>query len=216
MEEKEHAESSSDSTSNKQFESDKFLIDSQKCLYKKVDGELKLLQKLSKKVFEVNFYDGKLYFIDTFGDCFVIENDEPVFLFGILSYPAHFSVLNHRIYAIDKHSRVWVTDLDGEILNIAFVDSEIMKIHLSENYCSISTNGLKKKIAYGKTEEIDRTERVLLVFDRSFDLLSKIDIEKVVEFGENHISYEVGGNKITLRIDNYDSRKKLKSSVLEC
>lgn len=199
----------------KEFACGDFIVNDQKCLFKKEKDDKILIQKLARNLFKMCLFEEKVYFIDAFGDCFVIENDKVVFLFGILSYPQYFAVLNHRIYAVDKYSRIWVHELDGEILNIAFGQENILSMQINENYCYLVTNGEKNEIEYGINKEIDKSERKLMLFDRSFDLLNEYKIEKLVDSSHNSISYQLDNKVICLRIDDYDSRKKLKSRIQE-
>ncbi|KAM0679925.1 hypothetical protein GINT2_001866 [Glugoides intestinalis] len=187
----------------------KFIVNDQKYLFKKEKDDKIFIQKLARNIFKMCLFEEKVYFIDAFGDCFLIENEKTVFLFGILSYPQYFTVLNHRIYAVDKYSRIWVHELDGEILNIAFAQENILSMQINENYCHIVTNGKKNEVEYGQDKQIDITERKLMIFDRSFVLLNEYTIEKLVESNNQRISYQLNGNLICLKIDDYNSRKNL-------
>lgn len=172
--------------------SNKFNVDSNKNLTKIVDGEDKFITKLSKSVFKMIEYEKETYFIDSFGDCFKIT-DQPKFLFGILSQPSFFSILNDKVYSVDKYSRVWVHSLAGEIINIGFVQENIIKCHFGTNFYFIATDGELNKINYYEEKEI-KNERKLIIFNISFEILKAIEIDKIIEFSEDKVKYEKDNN----------------------
>lgn len=201
---------------------DKFLVDSDKNLFKIKNGEKIFIQKLKKHILKVVEFEESCFFMDTFGDCFRFNNQiedsscDLTFLFGVLSTPLYFNVLNNRIYTVDKYSRAWVHDLDGEIINIAFINENILDIHVNNNYCCAVTDGNERKIEYriepGKANEKETTNsNRVKIFDRSFDLLRCLSVDRVISVENDKISYETMGNKVELRIDDHNARKSLKA-----
>lgn len=155
-------------------------------------------------------YDGNYYFIDTFGDCFQIK-ETIVFLFGILSQPAYFHILNSRIYTIDKYSRAWVHDLEGEILNISFLKEKVINANIRTDYCSVTTDGKPLIIDYTeKQDQDDIVENKLMIFDRSFELIRSLDIEKVLKYEDTCISVIMNGKEKEISVKDHKARKSLK------
>ena len=188
-----------------------FKIDQEKNLFRKVQNEYILIQKLKKDIYKMANFGNDVYFMDTFGDCFVIK-DTPVFIFGILSQPLYFNVYNNRIYSIDKYSRVWVHDLEGEILNISFLKENIQNVNIRSDYCSVTTDGELVTVDYDfKNEKQNNTvEKKLMIFDRSFELIKCLNIDRVVEYQDSHISIVVDGKAKELSVKDHNARKSLR------
>lgn len=196
------------STEDKTFENGRFKVDPRKNLYRKAAGSYSLVQKLNKPIYALATYGDKAYFIDTFGDCYAIDSSIH-FLFGILSNPLYFAVRNDRIYALDKYSRMWVHDLEGEILNVSFLKENICTVVIKELYCSVTTDGNKRVIDYGKQCEMGSSskEKKAIVCDRSFTILKEIQLDRMIEFGSDSIAYETNGN--TTKISFQNSKENL-------
>lgn len=194
---------------------DKFLVDSEKNLFRMENNEKVLIQKLKKNIFKMAEFEGNYFIIDTFGDCFKLDSHSSqcvlTFLFGILSTPSYFNVLNNRIYIMDKYSRVWVHDLDGEIINIAFINENVLDVHINHNYCCAVTDGREIKIEYRTDSDktVDSKNKVK-IFDRSFDLLRSVIVDKLVSIESDKISYESMGNIVELKIYDHNARKSLR------
>lgn len=187
-----------------------FKVDNTKNLYRKVGNEFVLVQKLKKDIYKMISYENTVFYMDTFGDCFVIR-EEIKFLFGILSQPAYFNILNNRIYSVDKYSRVWVHDLEGEILNISFLKENIKTVNIRNDYCSVTTDGKPVEIDYN-VEESEKCilEKKLMIFDRSFALIRCQEIEKVVKYEDSYISVIIHGKAQDLSLKDHSARKSLK------
>lgn len=187
-----------------------FKVDQEKNLYQRKGDEYVSIFKLKKDIYQMTSYDGNIYFIDTFGDCFYIK-EVPVFIFGILSQPFYFKVCNNRIYSIDKYSRAWVHDLEGEILNISFLKEKVVNVNIRADYCSVTTNGKPLVIDYYENEDKQNLdEKRLMIFDRSFELLRSILVDKVLEYQDTHISAIVDGQTREFSVKDHNARKSLK------
>lgn len=187
-----------------------FKIDENKNFYHKRGNDLILIDKLKKDIYKMIAYEGNTYFIDTFGDCFQIK-EKPIFIFGILSQPCYFNVVNNRIYSIDKYSRAWIHDLEGEILNVSFLKEKIINVRIFADYCSVTTDGKPLVIDY--YEKIDKEnceEKCLMIFDRSFELLRSIRVDKILEYHNTHISAIVDGKSREFSVKDHNARKSLK------
>ena len=160
------------------IESCGFKIDSEKNLFIKTGNDFVLVQKLKKDIYKMVQFENSTFFIDTFGDCFIMKT-VPVFLFGILSTPTYFNVLNNRIYSIDKYSRVWIHDIEGEILNISFLKENIKTVIIKNDYCSITTDGQASVVDYSNVQS-ESIEKFLMIYNRSFELIKRQNIEKVL------------------------------------
>lgn len=174
-----------------------YTVDAEKNLSKTIDDKKILVQKLSKAVYKMLAYEGKVYLADVAGDCFVIK-DKPRFLLGILSQPKYFTILNDRIYLADKYSRVWVYDLDGEILNIAFIGEGIVQCHICDAYCAVTTDGEPSVIEYHNPKT--PVERKLMMFDYDLRPLKTIDIEGPVVFDAGGVRYQKKGVETYLEL----------------
>jgi len=200
---------------NGSIESKAFKTDSEKNLYKKVGEEYAYFKKLPKAVFSLAEYENTAYFIDTFGDCYRIDETDISFLFGILSSPKYFAIENDRIYCLDKYSRMWVHDLDGEMLNISFLKEHVLFIKITESYCLYATDGKANLIEYQKKEEAENQEnkesqgnnkskeeinkvdvlqvgkpQKIFYCNRSFDILKFAEVDKILEIQEDQLTYE--------------------------
>lgn len=187
-----------------------FKIDENKNLFRKVENEYILVQKLKKDIYKMVAFDNIVFYMDTFGDCFVIK-EVPVFVFGILSQPTYFNILNSRIYSIDKYSRVWVHDLEGEILNISFVKENIKNVNIRSSYCSVTTDGELFSIDYSHDSHTNTShEKKIMIFDRSFELLKSQFIDKIVKYEDSYISVIIDGKEHDFSVRDHNARKSLK------
>lgn len=174
------------------FGGGRFKVDAEKNMYKMTDNGYTLMQKLDRPIYELIVYDDKAYCMDTFGDCYVID-DGVSFLFGILSNPLYFTAKNDRIYALDKYSRMWVYDMEGEVLNVSFLKEGICSVVVKESYCLVTTDGNTLAIDYGRSSDGPRKERKAIICDRSFTVLKEMEIDRIVEAGDSFISYDASG-----------------------
>ncbi|ELA42172.1 uncharacterized protein VICG_00815 [Vittaforma corneae ATCC 50505] len=172
-------EGESSSESNNPVQAMNYAVDTQKNLVKIVDEQSIFIQKLKKAVFKMVEYRNAVYFIDTFGDCFVIETT-PKFLFGVLSHPCDFEIINDRIYSVDKYSRVWVHSLQGEIINIAFIGEKILKCCFRKDMCVIVTNKEPNTVSYYAKEESSRKERYFFLFNCNFEPYCEPFVEECI------------------------------------
>lgn len=167
-----------------------YTVDKDKNLSRIVNSEKVFIQKLQRQIYKMIEYSDQTYFIDVFGDCFVID-ELPKFLFGILSKPIFFAITQERIYTIDKYSRVWMHGLDGEIQSIVFIGERIHSAWISDSYCAVVTNGEKNIIEY--RVEMECKERKLMIFDDKFNPSQTIEIEKLIAYEENGVKYVFSG-----------------------
>lgn len=156
-----------------------YTVDSEKRLSKTIDGQSIFVQKLKKTVFKMVEYEDAVYFIDTFGDCFVID-ETPKFLFGMLSQPLCFDVVNDRIYSVDKYSRVWIHTLLGELINIAFIGEKILKCSFRENMCIVMTNKEPNVVNYYERKESSINGYYFLLFNCNFEPYCEQAVEECV------------------------------------
>lgn len=183
------------------FEGGRFKVDSEKNMYRMTDSGYILIQKLGRPIYELVVYDDKVYCMDTFGDCFAVD-DSIRFLFGILSNPLYFAAKNDRIYALDKYSRMWVHDIEGEILNVSFLREGICSVMVKESYCLVTTDGRKLAIDYGGSSDDPRKERKAIISDRSFTVLKEMEIDRIIEAGDSFIVYVAFGKTGRLSIQS--------------
>lgn len=216
---------------NLRFLAHDFMVDNEKGLFKSVDGTKIFVGKVKKNIFEITQVGSSFAFIDLFGDCYMIEqlqNNESYsmkFVFGILSSPTFFTFFNNRFYSIDKFGRVWVHDTDGEILNIYFVNQNIIDVIIKEDYCAVTTDNNPIVLNYYKDRSIDGDDMFskesikakpskLFIFDRSFDLLRSEDIDCLVECTDRLIKVQYKGEEIEHTIKDHNARKSLRAGDL--
>jgi len=166
-----------------------YTIDADRNLSRILDGQKIFIQKLQRSIHRMVEYNGFAYYVDVFGDCFVIR-ESPVFLFGIMTKPLYFAVANERVYTVDKYARVWMHALDGRIREIAFIGEGILDAHISEEYCALVTDGEECVVEYRAPKE--QQERKLMMFDERFRHLETIEIEKFLGFEKSGAKYQSG------------------------
>lgn len=190
--------------------------DNKKNLYIKTNNQYKLITVLKKSIYSAVIYENLVFLMDSFGDCFLVVNNSFTFLFGILSPPQHFSVCNGRVYALDKYCRMWIHDLEGEILNIAFLKENILGVLTGIKNCLYITDGKKAVLNYTnyepnfKVSEIEKKKPEIIkdekkykiyIVSRSFDLLEEINCDKIVESSSKEIQFIANGKLEKLAIE---------------
>ncbi|KAI5149532.1 hypothetical protein ENBRE01_0966 [Enteropsectra breve] len=176
------------------FEWEGYEVDSNKNLYYSDASGKKLICKLKKHIYKMTDYEGHTYFIDNFGDCFVL-NGEPVFITGTLGSPSYFAIRNSRIFIGDDYGRMWISALDGTIIHILFGKNEIKDWIAGESHSALVTEKENKK--------------TILLFNSKYKKDEEIsDVTEILETTKSHIDYIKNGIKGTIRLGD-----KSKSSV---
>ncbi|KAI5168465.1 hypothetical protein PAEPH01_0153 [Pancytospora epiphaga] len=118
------------------FNSCGYVVDDKKQLYKLEGGECTFVDQLKRHLSFIEEYKGKIYMVDKYGDCFILEK-KPIFLAGIIGMPVFFSVSRDRIFVHDSSSRLWVYHLDGSLETIVFGRGKCLDVIVYHSYVGV-------------------------------------------------------------------------------
>lgn len=211
-----------EASNDKIFLKGKFKVDSHKNLYRLKQDEYVLVIKLKKDAYSI-LEDGSCHYLfDTFGNCFLIEEESVSFCFGILSNPLFCCIKSNLIYILDKYSRVFIYS-KNELKNIKFL---IERVHgmkeiktlkhqgvdglgiISNCAFMYETDGKPNEITYEKTNTERQNslkyenECSFKICDIEFQTIQTLEYDAITKRDENEIHYLKDNKEYSLEFNS--------------